>query len=427
MAKKKPERKLGSSLKRLISKKILPPPVYSEDAGDVADEDKDEDIDGEVKTDLSEIKGNHVAELIRLKTQVEALHELRKATNERFSRISEEIGELRSMITEKERQISSLSTAAIKASDLVKEVRPEKLMAEVKKQEMRTEALNAKMEGNDVRLEGIFQELKTIKNQISSYRGADEILKLNEEVKGELVSVERVKAITEQHADKVEEIFIHVQKQFAEFQRFSEMAKRLDSSFKEILGEFEDFKIRFSGLVEKRDFDSFREKMNKITIKIDKDMENMRLFANAVKSLKESNETIANSVNESRASTIRTLKDYKERFEEYDNKIKDMLDLVEIIWQKVTTTEKTRAILEPQSTILKEETTPRKETIEKPYREEGLNREDKYFQELKDYIKNCLRKNYFPEKIKQKLINIGWEEYIVDKAFMDLRNHYAAY
>jgi len=65
-------------------------------------------------------------ELDRVKASVEGFQEIRKSFTERFTRISEQIGELRSMILERDKSIQEIELKAIKSADLVEAVHPEK-------------------------------------------------------------------------------------------------------------------------------------------------------------------------------------------------------------------------------------------------------------------------------------------------------------
>jgi len=122
----------------------------------------------------------------RLKAGVEAFTEVRKSFTERFTRMSEQIGELRSMILERDRTIQTLELKAVKAADLVESIKPDKFMIELQKQNVKIEALKANLEGNEAIVDRVMEELKEIRRKIDFFRGVEEIINLSEEVKKEL-------------------------------------------------------------------------------------------------------------------------------------------------------------------------------------------------------------------------------------------------
>ena len=62
------------------------------------------------------------------------------------------------------------------------------------------------------------EDIKKIRSETSAFRGTEAVIKLNEEVKQELSSIKKVELVVEKHADKVEDIFVNMQKKFNEFQ-----------------------------------------------------------------------------------------------------------------------------------------------------------------------------------------------------------------
>jgi chromosome segregation ATPase len=87
----------------------------------------------------------------------------------------------------------------------------------------------------------VLDELKTMRSQVSAFRGVEEIVKLNNEIKGEIIDIKKVEAKIERHADKVETIFAEVQKRFidigkiddsiaANSKQISELSKNLESA-----------------------------------------------------------------------------------------------------------------------------------------------------------------------------------------------------
>ena len=93
---------------------------------------KKEDEDLEIEEDLpikkSAKTGRQDLSVDRLRVKVEALDEIRKSYSERFAKLSEQIGELRSMIVDNEKEIQEINAKASRASDLVAEIKPEKLL-----------------------------------------------------------------------------------------------------------------------------------------------------------------------------------------------------------------------------------------------------------------------------------------------------------
>ncbi len=217
---------------------------------------------GQEKKDDSFSSGNAKVdiEITRVKAQLESLNEVRKANSERFSRVSEQMGELRGMIMDTNKTMSKIEVSATKAIDLVESVQPEKLMIEIRKQEGKAEALKANIESNEAMMRDLMEELKKIRQQMNFYKGIEQVIKLNEEVKGELLEIKKVEATIERHADKSESIFLDLEKKYAEFDKFQRTVDEVEKTFHAMQGDFDNMKLQLSNKAEKKEFGSLMDR-----------------------------------------------------------------------------------------------------------------------------------------------------------------------
>src|SRR3989338_11156483 len=110
------------------------------------EQNSDESSEEENAEQKPAISGNLEVELTRIKSQLEALNEVRKANAEQFTRVSEQVGELRGAIMDSNKAISVIEVASTRAIDMVNSVQPDKLMIEVRRTDGKTEALRANIE-----------------------------------------------------------------------------------------------------------------------------------------------------------------------------------------------------------------------------------------------------------------------------------------
>jgi DNA repair exonuclease SbcCD ATPase subunit len=200
-------------------------------------------------------------EVERIKASVEGFTEIRKSFTERFSRISEQIGELRSMILERDKTIQEIELKAIKSSDLVESVHPEKIMTEVQKQNARTEALKANLEGNEAIMERVMEELKETKRKVEFFRGVEEIVKLSEEVKKELIEIKKTESKIAINTDKVETIYTEIRGKFKDVDGFKSDLQEIKVQVEQNTKDVEFLKEKTSNLVEKEELDGLVKKV----------------------------------------------------------------------------------------------------------------------------------------------------------------------
>jgi len=200
-------------------------------------------------------------EIDRIKASVEGFTEIRKSFTERFTRMSEQIGELRSMILERDKSIQEIELKAIKAYDLVESVHPEKIMTEVQKQDAKSEALKANLEGNEAIMDRVMEELKEAKRKIEFFRGVEEIVKLSEEVKLELIEIKKIESKININADKVSTIYSEMRDKFRDVDAFNSNLQEMKVQMEQNTKDAGFLKDKVSGMVQKEELDRLVKKV----------------------------------------------------------------------------------------------------------------------------------------------------------------------
>ena len=200
-------------------------------------------------------------EIEKLKAGQEAFKEVRASSSERFTRISEQIGELRSMILERDRTIQEVELKAVKSSDLVSSVQPEKLMTEVQKQEVKIEALKANLEGNESIMNRIMEELRETRKKIEFFRGVEEIIKLSEEVKQELIEIKKAEGRINTQTDKVQTIYAEMRTRIQDLDAFKSETQNAKASIEQNAKDVEFIKSKIRNLAEKSELDKLVAKL----------------------------------------------------------------------------------------------------------------------------------------------------------------------
>ena len=194
-------------------------------------------------------------ELTKINATMESFKESRKSTSERFSLMNEQMGEIRGQLMDTNKTIGQIEVKATKAADLVESVQPDKMMISLQKTDGKIEGVKAALEAKDAMMRNIMEQLKGMRNQMSLFKGLEQIIKLNEEVKDEIMNAKRVVAQVERHADRVENVFIESQKSFEEFNRFAATLESMRADIKEVQGKAEKADVRMGTLLLTKDFE----------------------------------------------------------------------------------------------------------------------------------------------------------------------------
>lgn len=195
-------------------------------------------------------------EITKILAKLDSFSEINKSTSERFSTVNEQVGEIRGQLMDTNRNMGQLEVKATKAADLVESVHPDKLMIQVQKLDGKIEGVRASVESKDAMISNIMEQLRGLRNSMMIFKGIEQVVKLNEEVKSEILSAKKILANVERHADRVENVFVESQKSF---QEFNELAGRFDtvkSDLKDVNDRMAKAEAKIGTFIIRKDFET---------------------------------------------------------------------------------------------------------------------------------------------------------------------------
>jgi hypothetical protein len=198
-------------------------------------------------------------ELEKINARLEVINSMVKSFNERFSLVNQQIGEIRTMAVANEKSQSVSNLDAKKVIELVKEVTPEKLRLDYRRADLRLNTLSEKLESNKQFMDSIMEELKDLKRRANLFEGTDALLKLSEDVKKDLIEIQKTNSRVKMNADKSEQIFIELNKGFQENEKISQMVMNLDASYSGLRKEIEKINLDYQQILNVNDFNNFKK------------------------------------------------------------------------------------------------------------------------------------------------------------------------
>jgi DNA repair exonuclease SbcCD ATPase subunit len=157
------------------------------------------------------------------------------------------------MIVDRDKEIHEIELKSTKAADLVAEVQPENIAKDVKKFDIRVEALKSGQESLENINERIISELKEVRNSIRAFKGVEEIQKITKELTDDQIVMRKIEGKVEQHAEKTESIYVELSKKFEDYKRLKELAESISQGFKGIESEFNEFKKKYQNIASKEE------------------------------------------------------------------------------------------------------------------------------------------------------------------------------
>lgn len=285
-----------------------------------------------------EVKGmtvEHVMlKLEKAEGKIESLDSQKVATDERISRLTEEIGELRSSLLEKERMFNVVETGFGKIKDATEEINPQKIRKEMDKNAETLLKFEAQVESLNLKLDELTKGNEKIKDILSKIKSFENIVAVFEEMQKKLDAVEDDKQYVTREAGKIESIFSEINKKMREFRKYQERIDLNKDMLNEIMKTVDLVELKLEKLASKDDLIKYDEKLKNINLGYDDKVQGMKdLMKKLVVSMKQKgfkniNKDILN-INKDFASTgeIAELKKMVEslhnRFETSEKAMKD--------------------------------------------------------------------------------------------------------
>ncbi len=293
-------------------------------------------------------------ELEKINARLEVINSFIKTFNERFSLVNQQIGEIRAMSVNNEKDISLSNIDAKKVIDVVKEVNPEKLRIDYQKLDFRVNTLLEKIEANKQFVDSVVDEFKELKRKANLFEGTDALLKLNQEVKKDLIEIQKVNNRVRMNADKSEQIFIELSKGFQENQKVNEIISTLDNSYSILRKEFEKISMDHKQVLNLDDFNDFKKK-------VDGKMIIYETIVPEMDKIKDENEKLSNAIerilaiekkNEEEIAHLKLTRGGVANTGEYEQRIFSILDLVDKMSLEINKIKKHEGMNVPEESVI---------------------------------------------------------------------------
>lgn len=183
----------------------------------------------------------------------EAESGFREAMNERMSSFAEELGELRSMILDREKSFNDIQVGFERINDTTREIQPEKIRAEFEKSEKALIDNTIKVEKVELFINSLKEELKNYRLQMSKVKSFDNLLEVIQKIKEELNQISESKNYIDRKAAKVESIFSDLNERLGNFNKAEAKIEKLDALTQDLMKSVDKIETRLEEVALKED------------------------------------------------------------------------------------------------------------------------------------------------------------------------------
>ncbi len=286
-------------------------------------------------------------EIEKLKVMLDAVRDTKRATDETIQNLSENLGEIRSLVMQTDANFKTSLSKMERMEDDVSAVRPKEITKKFNEVKENLEKKDLELEKIEQKLKGTTEKVNEIHEMLKSIGGVENLASLNKDIQDKLKDITEAIKYIQRIGTRTEKIFIDLSKGMEDLILLKAKQEDYDESLKNVLSSIDSLDIKLKEYVTKEDLNVFREenmmikkemdKINKVLpvaelklpeeiVKLRKEREDIEMFLESLEA-----QFVSNSINKAeyedvRRSNLKKLSDIEGKLEKEWKSIGGMLN-----------------------------------------------------------------------------------------------------
>jgi len=224
------------------------------------------EITSEEETKMSDL----VLRLEKLDGKLEILDSSRNDVNERLTQVAEEIGELRTMMMERERTFDKVKSQFEIVKESVTDIRPERLTKKFEKTEKDILESKAKIETLETLIKALADENRRFRRLMEKIKSFENLVDISYEMERKLSRINEIKNYADVVVAKVENIFSELNEKVSQLESQREKIEKLDELTIEITKMLDEVSVKMTKFVTEKDLKDFKKSLEEDLAKLPK-------------------------------------------------------------------------------------------------------------------------------------------------------------
>jgi DNA repair exonuclease SbcCD ATPase subunit len=209
------------------------------------------------ETDISEL----LLRLEKIDGKLEIFDNSKNEVSERTTQLAEEIGELRSMIMERERSFTKIESDFETVKETVSGLEPARIKSAFEKRKMEILENKAKTEELEALVRALGEDVKKFRTTLEKIKSFENIADLSFDMDRKVAEVREVKDYADKIAAKVETIFSELNAKVSQLEGQREKVEKLDELSIEVTKMLDEVSVRLTKFVEEKDLKELQKTM----------------------------------------------------------------------------------------------------------------------------------------------------------------------
>lgn len=223
-------------------------------------EEAEEEKEVKAKPEMS----NLVMKIEKLQAVVNTVKELGSGRDERINELAENIGEIRSLLFQRDATISEMESKVEKLEETMKEVEPRKIEKKMEKRQENIEKIKAQLEKIESVQNDLSKRIRKSEKILDNIKSMENLTKVAKDIEDKIDQIEDMKDSTKRNAAKAERFYLEMGKKLDEFETVKEDVDKLDEMTKELMRSIDENRIQLDSRITKKELDKTVEEITKI-------------------------------------------------------------------------------------------------------------------------------------------------------------------
>jgi len=250
-----------------------------------------------------------IIDVEKMKTLVETIKEMRSGTEEKIQRLTESVGEIRSMSFQKEAEIGEMEAKLDKLNEMVGELKPEKIATELGKRDKDIGMHEARIEKMEIKTEDVLKRTKEIQKILENIGNLENIVNVSKNVTEKTVKIDKSMKEIERLSDKVQKLYVELSKNLEEFTIYKSKQENMEELVQELVKTVDQINIKFDDYAKSEDVTALKESLTAI----DKEIQESKKQVSVVKALPPELQTLQKQKEEIQMLMSSVEEEYKNR------------------------------------------------------------------------------------------------------------------
>lgn len=190
---------------------------------------------------------------------LDAIRDEKSSRDETIRRLTEEIGEIRSSIGSLDRKISQQEIMVSDISTSITDLKPQRFIKFLRKSDMQLKMHDAKIQRLDDLANIMMKRITTVEEVLKKIGSLEKIADFGRDIAKRLVDIENREKRIGRVSDRIDTIFMELNKRLDEFILYKAKQDTLDELSREMMKAIDDMNTKIEGLAKKEDLEMFRD------------------------------------------------------------------------------------------------------------------------------------------------------------------------